>query len=415
MSDVATGAPPAERLLSPVTAAVLVAVGISCFVATLVLGAYAPDFKGSGRAGGHAASRSFNGYAGLVRLAEATGRHPRVTRDVHLLATEDLVVATPEDGGVNVDPVMGQRASRPTLLVLPKWSALPDPRHRGWAMATGLLPVGSAQGVLAPAARLSVVHRRSGGRPLRTIDPTMTDVSFAAPTPLQAIRPDAGAPGQGDAGYGALEPLIVDERSNIVLGKFANRPLYVLADPDLLDNRGMKDSGTAVSALAMLDDLNSNEAGGIAFDVTLNGLAGGRSPLKLLFEPPFLATTLCLAAAILLAALTTLTRFGSPRPRGRAIAFGKAALVDNTAALVGKARAETRLGGRYADVIREAAVRAFALPARLRGAELDGALDRLERGPRPFTALAGELADARTSTDMVGAARALHRWMRTNG
>ena len=105
-----------------------------------------------------------------------------------------------------------------------------------------------------------------------------------------------------------------------------------------------------------------------------------------------------------------MARFGSPRPRERAIAFGKTALVDNTAALVRKARAEARLGGRYVEVMREAAVRAFAVPARLRGAALDAYLDRMGR-TKSFTALADEVATAGDRASLVGAARALHDWM----
>lgn len=412
MSDLAIGADAkseGRRLLTPITAAILVGVGIACFIASLVLGAYAPDLKGGENGGGHALSSSFNGFAAVIRLAEATGRKPRVVRNQRLFTTEDLVVATPENGRINVDPVIGRRSSTPTLVVLPKWATAADKRHRGWATVEGLLPDVFAKGVLAPAAKLDVVQRRSGGRPLITVEPLLKAAAFAAPRPLQAIR---RVPGNDQGLYGAFYPLIEDELGNIVLGRFENRPLYILADPDLIDNRGMHDARTAASALAMLDFLNSNEAEGIAFDVTLNGIGQGASPLKLLFEPPFLATTLTLAAAILLAALGTVARFGSPRPRERAIAFGKTALVDNTAALVAKARAEVRLGGRYADAVREVAVRAFAVPAKLRGPALDAQLDRLERGDQPFTALADGVARAQNRTELVGAAQALHGWLK---
>lgn len=402
-----------HRLIAPITVAVLVTLGIVCFVAMLVLGAYAPDLKRDGNGGGHALSASMNGFTGVVRLAEATGRRARIVRDIHLLRTEDLVVATPETGAVNIDPVIGQRASTPTLLVLPKWATRPYDKHRGWVTIDGLLPRGTAQGVLAPAAILDIVQRRSGGRPLTTVEPLMTGVAFDAPTPLQAIRPTpAGTKPKGDAGYGPLEPLIVDEAGNIVLGRFAARPLFVLADPDLLDNRGMHDARAAASALAMLDWMNSNQAEGIAFDVTLNGFAHGASPLKLMFEPPFLATTLTLAVVVLLGALGTVPRFGSARPRERAIAFGKTALVDNTAVLVGKARREVSVGQRYTDVVRDIAVRAFAVPMQQRGAALDAQLDRLDRGDQPFSALAQTLAHADDKTELVSAAGALHDWIR---
>lgn len=413
MSDVA--ADPDQRLFAPVTAAVLVAVGIACFVASLLLGAFAPDLRRGG-SGAHALSDAVVGYSGIVRLAEATGRSPRIVRNVHRLDTEDLVVATPEAGTTPVDPVLGQRPDRPTLLVLPKWRSAADGRHRGWATIEGLKDASDPHGVLAPAAELTIVHRRSGGRPLLTVDPLMKGVAFAAPQPLQAIRPARAetAPGRGDAGYGALQPLVTDEAGDIVVGRFANRPLYVLADPDLLDNRGTHDARTAASALAMLDYMNSNEAQGIAFDVTLNGFGHGASPLKLLFQPPFVAVTLAIAATLLLAALGTVARFGSPRPRERAIAFGKAALVDNTAALVRKAGREARMGGRYVEVMREAAVRAFAVPARVRGEAVDAYLDTLGRGQR-FTTLAAAVARADNKAELVAAARALHDWIKGRG
>ena len=96
----------------------------------------------------------------------------------------------------------------------------------------------------------------------------------------------------------------------------------------------------ARSALAMLDFLNSTDADGVLFDVTANGLGRSRSPLKLAFDPPFLAVTLTIFAAMLLAAWQALNRFGPVRRRERAIAFGKAALVDNSAALIRKAGRE---------------------------------------------------------------------------
>lgn len=408
MSDLPTGRGEAgaPRLLGPVTVALLLVVGLASFAAMLLLGAYAPDLGGGSNGGGHALSNAVHGYNGVVRLAEATGRNPRVTRDPHLFGTEDLLVATPENGAVNVGTLLGERGGRPTLLVLPKWDTARDAEKRGWATVSGLKGPWEPQGVLSPAVKFKVDRRRSGGRPLLTVGEAMTGVRFTAPRPLQTIDPASARTGA----YGPLEPLVVDERGGIVVGRFAERPLFVLADPDLLDNRGMRGADNARSALALLDFMNSNEAEGIAFDVSLNGLAKTASPLKLAFEPPFLATTLALMAALLIAALGTVTRFGSPRPRERAIAFGKRALVDNTAALVRKAGREAKLGGRYVEVVREAAVRAFGVPARLRGAELDAYLDRVGRGER-FTTLAGAATKADDTRELLGAAQALHGWM----
>lgn len=407
MSEIAIGRPrpsgeagrsASDGPFNPLIVALMLAVGVLGFIGTFVLGAYAPDL-GSGRNGGaHALSNAATGYSGLVQLAEATGRHPRVVRDPAMLATEDLVVLTPERGAVDMSKALAARQGKPTLLVLPKWATVEDRDRRGWVRVAALLGELEPEGVLAPATKLDVARRRSGGRPLRSVDYAPAAMRFQAPRPLQTV---SGA---------QLEPLIVDEDDRIVLGKLPDAPLYILADPDLLANHAMADLAHANAALALLDFLNSNDPEGVAFDVTLNGLGRGRNALRLFFEPPFLAMTLAIAVALLLAGWQAVTRFGAAAPPERAIAFGKRALLDNTAALVRKARREAALGRRYADAIRGRARDLFGVPAALGPEQADAYLDRLNNGER-FSDMAAKVADARDRDELLAAARALHGWM----
>ena len=103
-------------------------------------------------------------------------------------------------------------------------------------------------------------------------------------------------------------------------------------------------------------------------------------------------------------------RFGAPRRPQRALAFGKAALVDNAAALVRKARRQAALGARYAELIRARAAAAFGAPAKLQGEALDAYLDGL--GGKPFSALAAAAREADDPHELLGAAQALHDWQR---
>ncbi len=80
------------------------------------------------------------------------------------------------------------------------------------------------------------------------------------------------------------------------------------------------------------------------FDVTLNGYKLERNPLRLMFDPPFLAVTLCFAAALALAGLQTAFRFGPVRRPSRVFALGKEALTDNSAQLIRLAGREGRHG-----------------------------------------------------------------------
>jgi hypothetical protein len=399
MSDIAIGAPGrAGSAFRPATILWMVAVGILAFVAMLVLGAYAPDLRTGGNGRTHALSNAATGFSGIVRLARATGRNATIVRSEPLLGTEDLVVLTPESGLTDMTELLARRATKPTLVVMPKWRTMANPARSGWVLATGLRPAWDPQGTLAPGHPLKVERHRSGGQVLKTVPAHAPKaLSFVAPGPLQTAN------GRG------VKPLVTDQAGRPVLFQIGDRPLFVLADPDLLSNRGMADRRQAAAALAMLDFLNSTGAKSVVFDVTLNGLGQSRSPLRLIFDPPFLAVTLAIAAALLLAGLQAIARFGAPRRPQRAIAFGKAALIDNAAALVRQARREAALGGRYAEMVRDRAVTVFGVPARLRDSALVDYLDQLEGRPR-YSSLAAAAKEARGREELLAAAQALHQW-----
>lgn len=420
MSDISFrgGATP-ETTFRTATVLLMLAVGILGFLGMFVLGAYAPDM-GAGRNGGpHALSDGATGYSGLVKLARSTGRNPRIIRNKHFFASEDLLVLTPGSAAVDIAEPLRQRHSRATLLILPKWLTLADPDHRGWVRRLNLLPIPEPEGVLAPSIRLHVRRHPSAGKSLVTDKALPPAIQFRAPRPLQVItgiepgrkRDKAGDDNEQPFPGTEMTPLVTDGQGGIIVAQIGEGPLYVVVDPDLFDNRGMKAPVNAKSALLLLDWMNSTGATGIDFDVTLNGLAHSPSPLKLALEPPFLAMTLTIFAALGMAGLHAFVRFGPPRLRTRAIAFGKLALVDNSAALVGKAGRELRLGGRYVAAIRDLAVRAFGVPQALRDAELDAYLDNLDRRT-PFTQFARAVEMARDRQALIDAAGGLHDWLK---
>jgi hypothetical protein len=399
MSEIAIGGRSSEGAFNRGAMLLITAIGTLAFVGMLVLGAYAPDLR-SGRNGGtHALSNAATGFSGLIRLAEATGRNPRIVRSVNDLESEDLAVITPDHGWINLSDILGKRGPRATLIVLPKWDSAPDKAKAGWVRVAGLLPPYDPGRTLAPGIPLDIAREKTRGEPLRTVHPAApAELRFFAPRALQTMS------------NGQLKPIIVESSGRIVLGQVGSTPLYVLADPDLLNNHGMGDERQARAALAMLDFLNSTGANTVLFDVTANGLGRSRSPLRLAFDPPFLAVTLTIFVAMLLAAIQALARFGSPRRTERAIAFGKAALVDNSAALIRKAGREARLGPRYVEVIRERSAALFRLPPTRSTELLDERLESLNPR-RSFTALAAAANQARTRDELLGAAISLHNWV----
>jgi len=407
MSDVALSpggnAPGTFRGL---TVALMLLLGLIGFSGVLLLGAYAPDLQ-SGRNGGtHALSNAAVGFSGLYRLADATGRHPRIVRSNHDYGSEDLLIISPEHGWIELGEPLGVRHGKPTLLIMPKWSTRPDEKRSGWVTADGFVSPGDPGRLLSPGIEFTIARRLSHRATLVSAPEIGRIAHFASPHQLQVIT---GMTMPKGSAVQTLHPLVGDGAGGIVIGQLGPGPLYIIADPDLFSNIGMADPRQAKAALALLDWLNSSGAESIGFDVTSNGLGQSRSPLKLAFDPPFLSTTLILLVVMGLLGWYALGRFGPVRRRARTIAFGKRSLVDNSAAIIKRAGRETRVGHRYVQVIRERAVTDFAIPSRIRDEALDAYLDRIGRGAA-FTDLAQAVEQAGDKASLTEAARALHDW-----
>ena len=386
--------------------AALLGAGIIGFLAYLLLTAYGPDMR-TGRDGGmHAMSVAATGFRGLFRLNEEAGGSSYLIRDKEEVEDLDLLVLTPQgpQDASKIAELVKERStgdSGPTLIILPKWLTRPDPKNRAWVQAVG---VGSPE--LVAATLKEVVKDVKVTQPVRTRRPLARwhdmGIGFVLPRRGQAIS------------GGGLETIVADPAGGAVLARLPSdiASVYVLADPDLADNLALKDRRAARAALEMLWALNPDDPGTISFDVTVPGY--GRSPnlLKLAFEPPFLAVTLCLFAAALLAGLHALVRFGPALSEARAIAFGKKALLDNSADLLRRAGHEHRGGERYVALTRDAVAHAVGVPADLSIERIDHYLDRLgarQQGER-WSDLARRAIEARTRNELVRAARALHDW-----
>jgi hypothetical protein len=400
MSDIAIDQPgDASGTFNARTMLFVTAIGVLAFIAMLLLGAYAPDLRSGHNGGSHALSNAATGFSGLVRLADATGRNPEIVRALADLDSEDLAVITPDHGWTEIGPILDKRGARATLFVLPKWETMPDQQTSGWVRVGGLLPSEDPGRMLAPADPLTISRAKGHAQALRNVGlAASANVHFLAPAIVQTMS------GNG------LEPMITTADGRVVLGRIAGH-IFVLSDPDLLNNHGMADENQAKAAVGLLDFLNSTGADSVLFDVTANGLGRSRSPLKLAFDAPFLAVTLVIFAAMLLAAWQALVRFGPVRRPERAIAFGKAALVDNSAALIRKAGREAHLGGRYVEVIRERASALFRLPPTLDPQMLNSRLETLNPH-RSFVAAAVAATNAVSRDELLSAAKSLNEWLK---
>ena len=404
---------------TPRAALGLVAVGAIAFV--VLLYAIGAGLTGGGNDGGaHALSKGLTGYAGLAALLESTGAEVVRSRDPARLDDPGLLVLTPPhdaDGAEVARIVEAHRYVGPTLIVMPKWVQLPaagNAAKPGWVTLAGTrraLWTGSLGKGLD--VELGAVARADFGE-------AGQNVALGKGNAMQAltIADEAAIPLVTGSRDSTLVAYLNDSGSYPALDHWSGWapsdkpdadlfPLVIVAEPDLLDNRGLARKVVALNALALLRRVRDGDKGPVIFDVTLNGLGRARNLLTLAFTPPFLAATLALLLAALAVAWRSFIRFGPPRIAGRAVAYGKTALVENSAGLIRRAGRIGLLGAPYAALVAQRTLRALGLPPGSDPAAIDSAQARRGLAGAAFTAEAAALAAARKPADLVRHAAAL--------
>ncbi len=395
-------------LMTAGAALAVVLVGVFAFLALIVLFAWAPELETGDDGGAHALSRSAVGFAGIVEALKLE-QVPVLVSRTRLPKRRDqgLLVATPRFQADD-KAVEGLGFAGPTLIVLPKWLAGANPLHHGWVLRLG--PMDSRMALSEKlAARLTLLRRGGTIAPvLRLADPAEGTSGALGASPLVAGPVEAL---QSIKGPG-LVPVLTDQAGEVILAREAKTQVYVLSDPDLIDNHGLRDLRTLGSALSLVGGLRAGD-GPVIFDVTLDGLARDRSLLRLFFAPPLLGVTLCLAAAAALAGFQAFCRFGPVRREARAIAAGKEAMVDNAALLIRTADRQDPMAARYARLTAEMTARQLGVPRTLGGEAQGALLDRLaeRRGlADSYTLLAAVARAARGPESVRSIAARLHRW-----
>ena len=395
-------APAPIRAFSPVTAILLVVVAAFALSAFVVLSAYAPDLQQDQGGGASALSRSAVGYAGISNLLQDLNQPVQVLRRPPPFgdgaAAQGLLVLTPTPQQTT-STLQAIAYNGPILIILPKWQVMENPTHAGWVRAIGTVPTEALEAIVSGYAGPTRVSRRTRpGRPtVRMNGETFTPASVSE---LQTIQ----GPG--------WTPVMTDETGAAVLVRMGKSRIFVLSEPDLINNRGLHDLETARVARAVLEAAQGGD-GPVMFDVTLNGFRSSGSLLRLLFDPPFLAVTLCLFAAAILLGFHAFARFGPTLRPQRVFAFGGAALAENTATLIRLAGREPAMGLRYAALVRGLAARALAAPRDLAPTALTAFLDRMgvQRGTADTLSTLTESAGrVQRRSELLTLAQRLHRW-----
>lgn len=376
---------------------ILLAVGLLSFAAVMALMAWSPELSNRDHPGATPYSRSASGYAGLIDMLEADGRNVRVSRLPQSMSESDgrlLVITLPLRGrSFDIDDI-----APPALIVLPKWRFLGHPTRSAFELDTRLADLDAVD------AMLGLVEEDA--KVLRLRNPGKLNTPFGKMAPqfdheMQVVKSDRfeeiiGVPG-GD-----------------LLVQLEGEEIYLLSDPDVLNNFGIASVENAVTGLGIIDLVSRDRSQPIIFDATIHGFERSRSLMKTLLDIPFLGATLIALATMGLIGWAASIRFGAPDREAAAFAAGKQALADNSAGLIAMAKRERRMAPGYLALTRRALVRELGLPKTLSEEELSSLLDRMsehqaETGNWTDTGR-GLTQPAASRDDLRQKARALWRW-----
>lgn len=383
----------------------VVAIGIIAFIALWALIALGPQISKGNDAGAHALSKAAPGYAAIIDLVERAGADVDVMRKAepnHYYDYKKLTVLTPthRTRPEEIAKLLSTSAGTPVLLILPKWEVMRIPGEAtkpGWAGA-GYSTAPRSR--MLPAAYFGTVEIKAPSSDAGRAEAWLASrsIELMLPANVQTVAGDG------------LDVLAAGARGGAVLARTPSHDFYVLADPDLINNFAFASRDRARAAAALIDAIaEDSDADGLAFDVTLNGLGGGRSLLRFAFVPPFIGITLCLIAAGLFALWQAWARFGPALTPQRAIPVSKAALIANSADLIKQAGRELDGAGAYVASLRSAIARRLHAPAGLDAAATDDWIDRhLPPGANLFSTLARRLPLARNRHEFLADAQALH-------
>jgi hypothetical protein len=354
-------------------------------------------------AGADAYSVSAIGHQGLVRLLEKL--------DVPVIVSRNDSARTARDGLLLiVEPTITDDASRdrlkrlvhsaPTsLVVLPKWYGSAE-RGKAWIDDAHLLPVDEVTAVMEALGVKDPTVVRMPGKSFttdteRNDSPVVRDLQLAEGPGLLTPR-----------GIHAVGAGLVDG----VKGSSDDTSVYVLSDPDVLSNFGLREPANARYTINLLDVLREN--GPVVIDETMHGYAQTPSLLRLLFEFPLVLATLQVVICALLAVWAAMVRFGPRREAPPPLAPGKDFLIRNTAALL-------QYGGHHGHALRRylqltvAAVRQALHAPSLAPAAATAWLEdvRKARGGRvALSALEQAVDAADTPARTVEVADQVYRW-----
>ncbi len=359
-------------------------------------------------------SRSAVGYNGIAETLSRLGVPIIKSESKSLQKAKGgfLILAEPILEGKRDRTFEALLAAEKVLVVLPKWTGMPDPYWRGWLATVKPLPSTDAQRVLHQFLSTYMVVRPPK---VENWSKNELERAPAIDDPVQLIH---AKPVRRFFKSDGFKPLIANDEG-VLLGEIqkGSRRIWVLSDPDVLSNHGLGKDGkrNAVFAVNLINKLRGD--GPVVFDETIHGYSSQPSPWRFLLEFPTAIVTLQGAVALALLLWATLGRFGPPERAAPALATGKGSLIENVARLMAFAGYQRVMVRRYVEATMRDVGYQLHAPKGLSKPELAEWLERVGKARgvsieskdvlRRAEALAGRGRNFSTPAEI---ARDIYRW-----
>lgn len=366
------------RLLSPRTAALLVACVVALFALSFLLRDKGPSVRPERvRTGAGTYSASAIGHAAFYGFLDESG--VPVERGLGNALAQvgkegTLIVVEPDVSQMLLGDGLTLLDAPRLLLVLPKWIGTRDPQQPSWVSA------------VAP-------------QPLHRPTETLALVSLGPDLVYRTERPQGAAWGTNEIGVEPEIPGVVQLIRSNVLRPVVGGPdgmlvaeavtekgrVWVLADPDVMSNHGIGRGENARFMYALVRALREWDGGGaenapVVFDETVHGYRKPEaSAFDLLFRFPYAIVVAVVVGTALVWVWAGARRFGAPLPPRRVLDFGKENLIGNGARMLDYAGHHAVVTRRYIRAAVQDAAERLHLPPRLGEAEMARNLDRIAR------------------------------------
>lgn len=284
---------------------------------------------------GDSYSRSGLGHKALLLLLREQGIPVQVNRHPHGrgIGKNDLLLVLEPHIPLNETKRLSDllEGKRRVLFALPKRTGMQSMRNPGWIFQSRLIDTPRVERVAEQVLEEPRVTRPN--TPLKwkagvhEHEPTIESTQLLVASELEPI---------------------IETNDGVLLGELrSERPdasvqegLYLLSDPDLFNNHGLRRGENARLMLDIVEGLLPTE-GTVYFDESLHGFGQVRSLVALMIAPPYLGVLILVVLVTALVSWMTLVPFGTPleagpgeRPAVREAMSGHQTLVENSGRLL---------------------------------------------------------------------------------